>query len=850
MKHLKYILYFLFLLLYPATQDSHAQIQQIKFNLVEGTDGVSLGKINGITQDTKGYMWFADQDKKCITRYDGYKMISYSNDSLNPNSLGGTYPECILADSSGIIWIGFLGTGLDRFDPETGSFTHFRNIKNDPSSLSSDNVLQILMDRHGILWIGTDAGLNCFDQRTGKFKLYRHDVNDLGSLSNNMVRAIYEDHQGELWIGTGFPWEIDGKGGLNRFERKTGTFIRYLNDPKDPHSLINNKVRAIFEDSRGIFWVGTAGDGLHTMDRKKGTFERHLYHASKPEQLSRPPIKKGNIEDHITFITEDSNGAIWIGTWQAGLNRYDPITKKVTHYSYLDKMSGFTDNTGWYAYTSRDGVLWISTEEANLYRLDPFRKNISHFDVQSPVYAFYEDTSGALWLGTSEGLIQYNRNKKIVKRFANDNLTESMSYGLFEFYEDSKAHLWIIHYNRLFTFHTKTQTFSQLKNYTTQNSVMGEYADRDILTILEDRQGSFWIGAWSGLYKMNRQSGSLTRYNYRNEPKGSGLNPCCAVASLIEDRQGDIWAGTLFEGGIIRFNSNTGKFKYYLEGASINCIYEDADGILWAGTVNGLFRRHRGSDVFSLYSDPGSSIGIAEVVRIVEDDEKNLWVSTKSGIFGLDRQRNQVLVIGPNQGVKTSALSQAIYKLKSGELLFGDATGYYAFFPNQLIKNTKSPELVITDFRISNQLIKPGKIEGLKLPLDRTNEIKLSYNQNTFSFDFAGIHYSNPDQNSHFFMLEGHEDSWQNAGTEHSAYYFNLPPGNYVFKVKAASSDGIWTEKSIKILITPAWWNTKLFRITAIVCLVALLYGLIRWRLNQKFRLQLERSEKEKQLAN
>ena len=88
-------------------------------------------------------------------------------------------------------------------------------------------------------------------------------------------------------------WEINNEGGLNRFDRNTGTFTRYLNDPKNPHSLINNKVRAIFEDSRGTFWVGTSGDGLHTMDRETGSFERHLYNPAKPDELSRPKLKPG-----------------------------------------------------------------------------------------------------------------------------------------------------------------------------------------------------------------------------------------------------------------------------------------------------------------------------------------------------------------------------------------------------------------------------------------------------------------------------------------------------------------------------------------------------------------------------
>ena len=131
-----------------------------------------------------------------------------------------------------------------------------------------------------------------------------------------------KDHQGTIWIGTGSPFPNDDgsapdDGGLNRLDKKTGKFTRYLHDPKNPNSLINNKVRAIFEDSRGTFWVGTAGDGLHTMDRANGLFERHLYDPAHPDRLSRPPLKPSPpypAYDHISFITEDANGNIWMGT--------------------------------------------------------------------------------------------------------------------------------------------------------------------------------------------------------------------------------------------------------------------------------------------------------------------------------------------------------------------------------------------------------------------------------------------------------------------------------------------------------------------------------------------------------
>src|SRR5260221_6474704 len=184
---------FIFISLLFSAIDSFAQTQPVKFNLVAGTNGISLGKINGITRDMNGVMWFSDQTNRCITRYDGNHITRYQNDPKNINSLGGTYPECVLADSTGIIWIGFYGMGVDKFDPETNNFTHFRHQQNDQGSLSNDTVSAILIDHLGNLWVGNNGGLDLLDQKTGKFKHYHNNLNDSISLSCNKLRAIYED---------------------------------------------------------------------------------------------------------------------------------------------------------------------------------------------------------------------------------------------------------------------------------------------------------------------------------------------------------------------------------------------------------------------------------------------------------------------------------------------------------------------------------------------------------------------------------------------------------------------------------------------------------------------------------
>ena len=264
----------------------------------------------------------------------------------------------------------------------------------------------ILVDHSNSVWLGTSEGLYNLDQKTGSFTCYSHHDNDPTSLSYNIVRALYEDHEGVLWVGTGMPFDTVKEGGLNKFDRATGKFTRYMHDANNPHSLINDKIRAIFEDSRGVFWVGTMDDGLHIMDRKTGTFERLTYDPAHPEKLSRPPVKKGDLYDHITFITEDIAGTIWIGTYSEGLVRYDPVTKQISKFKAEKSRShGFTDSTSWCAFTSRDGTLWIATERNNLFRVDPLQTSFSAVSLNDIVWAFTEDPPGTLWAGFLQEMV-------------------------------------------------------------------------------------------------------------------------------------------------------------------------------------------------------------------------------------------------------------------------------------------------------------------------------------------------------------------------------------------------------------------------------------------------------------
>ena len=820
---------------------SIAQTNEPRFNLVEGNRSEALGNITGITQDPYGYMWFSGQQARCLYRYDGNRMISFRHDSLNINSLGGTNLETVYADDSGMIWIGFWHGGLDMFDPSTGIFKHYVHKKTDPSSLSPGMVNVILRDSKGRLWIGTANGLDRLDEKTGKFIHYRNEPGNPSSLSCNVVRTIYEDRKGVIWIGTGFPFDRDkpGDGGLNRME-SNGTFTRFLHDPNNPKSLINNKVRSILEDSRGVFWIGTAGDGLHTMDREKGVFKRHTYNPEHPDLLSAPKLKPGMWFEHITFIKEDGSGAIWIGTYKSGITRYDPITKKISRYQ----------NSGWMAYKSSDGVLWLSdTEnEPNLYRIDPLNKLIKNNLAVAKALCFQEDRQGFLWIGLEEtGFQKYDHKKKLVYHFKHDPLDSFHLIGntIFSIFQNQGDTLWLGTGDGVGLFNKKNQHFARLR-------FPGEYSDdlsKQINKIIQDQQGLNWLATLGGLVLYNPKNGSVTKYI--PDAKDPRSISSVRITCVIEDHSGNIWAGTWRGGGVNLLNRHTSHFSHYLKGINTTCLYEDSKGIVWAGTEKGLYQFNKHANDFSSFFDPQSDFGTFIVNSIVEDNLKNLWISTASAIIKLDSTRTKNFVYGKKFGIEANGLLRGgIYKTSSGEILAGNHKGFYSFFPDELTVNIQPFQIIITDLFVNNLKVSAGKGSPLIDPIEETGNISLKHNQNNLTFNFAAIDYRSPESNKYFTMLENYDNTWREAKGEKSSFYLNVPPGKYVFRVKAFNSDGTKSEKAITIILDPPWWSRWWFRIVGAVCLFALIYGIIRWRLHQKFRLRLERLEKESQLAD
>jgi len=781
----------LLLSLFPKAQES-----AIKFNLVEGIGEISLGKITGITQDAYGYMWFSDQDKACITRYDGYTMHSYRYDPSDPGGLGGSYPETIYADPGGFLWIGFYGMGLDRFDPRTEQFIHYRYHVGDEDGLSSDTVNVLTMDASGNLWIGTNGGIDVLDPIKSTWRHFRHSSYNPASLDNDIVRSLCIDRQGTVWAGTGFMWDHNETGGLNRLDAKTKTFT---------HLLKNQRTRSIFEDSKAVLWAGTEANKLYSIDKINNKL---LQHPVMPAPAS--PF------DHITFIKEDASGQLWIGTLESGIVRYDPVSGTTTQYG---DGAGMADNSGWQAYASREGALWFSTQSANLYRIDPTSKPYHFYPAKAGVFGFAEISKDHLWLATNQGVVYLKPwAKPTYMGIADERANNVVPVRPSQFLPDSMGKQMLISNGSLFRIDADNKNLHVLPT----GPGLIRYA-------IPTDKAHLLLATNSGLYKFDLNNG--------RKEKVSGA--ASDINVLYLDRKKTLWAGHSNNNGLSHTNAD-GQVVMWLKGHTITCLYEDSKNNFWAGTPGGVWVKQHGYNAFSLLKIKNSPIGNAAIIGIAEDDSGYVWISSRSGIFQLNPLNSQVKLYGMNHGVNNSILTGAIFRKQSGEILVGSEAGYYSFDPRSTALQSPPPQIIMREFKVSGKLL---------IAVDSGSAVRLRHDQNIFSIGFAGIHFSNPGENIHLYKLENYDSDWRNAGAERTAYYYNIPPGKYVFHVRVGNNEDVWAEKTLSIEIVPAWWTNSWFIVFSGLVIAGLLYATVRTRFRMQLRRQTEKARIDQQLA-
>ena len=754
--------------------------------------------INGMSQDNYGNIWIAARDNG-LFKYDGTNMVHYENEKNNPNSLVTNRLECIIADKDGTVWIATYTDGLIHFDPVENTFTNYQYDEKDSRSIRSNSITALAQDQSGGIWIGTTTGLDYFNPTTKEFKHDFTQDTDEQNLQKEHIRSLYIDKAGVLWIGCGTVFYGEpNEGGLYKFDNEKSSVTRYLSS-SSPNSLIDNRVKAIFEDSRGVFWVGTAGDGLHTMNREEGTFIRHTYDPEYPHKLSRPPEKDmyGYAVDHISFISEDAQGFIWIGTFEAGLNRYDPLNKTVQHFGSDETgVYHIPNDSFWTSLITHDHLLWAgSWDWSRIFKISTLNK-ISNTDLNKPIFSFAEDNYGNIYMGSENEILREKVDQSIdtILRLGND--------GQVVFLEKSdKGNIWI---SSTFGLHQYNPRSGKLVTYKKEDKT-GLQTD-NIWVTRQLNSDSLLVGTSIGLYLLDLKSGQFIQYPYLDPV--SNLPKELWILRIYIDSRKNVWIGTR-SNSLKKLDLASGRFIDYkiLEEHDeyITDIYEDDSQRLYVGTGRGLSQYNVELDRFETIIDMFGLMKEVPIAAITAESDSILWLESSRGLFKYNILTKSTSFFGRSWGYNPDAGSHAgLFKSSRGYYYKGTYPGYYKFRFSDFNKKLESElQPFLGELLIDNKPVVRSK--------DNAGDtvLQLPHNQNNISFELGYINYlSNPGDFMMQYNLSGFEDLWREGAHGEMVRFHALPPGKYDFKIRAMDVYGDWQETSQTFQIRPPWWST------------------------------------------
>ncbi len=809
-----------------------AQWSSLPFERLTIEDGLPSPSVLDILEDRQGFMWFGTLNG--VVRYDGYRMTVYQPAAVPLDSLPEREVYRLYQDKSGTIWAGLMyqKAKLFRYDPRTDRFVPFLfdpALPAEKQAIAHD-IAAIAEDRFGRLVVGSwSSGLSVIDLRkanknTAPVRHYRAQPGNPAALpSNDLWEDMVADAAGNVWITT--------SKGLCKFTPGSDHFTTYTFSTNTSENA--NACHGLYFEVPNQLWVGTVEEGLLLFDTKTEKIIQHFRHEpGNPFSLAHNEVNK---------IVRAKDGKLWLGV-HAGCDIFDPETRKFEHVKDR-RQTVYTDNfpANNALLCDYSGNIWMATWQSGIYKFNPekgqfrvLRQGFYQNNLQSeyPLTGICEDAAGTLWIGTDgDGLVGWNRNTGAFRFFRHQpgEPNSLSSNHVSSVLAGTDGAIWI-------------GTRAGLDCLDPLQGVIRHYQPfpGPVASMWQSRNGAIWSLFWGiGLSCLrNPESGVFDYYPDIDTDTLNGRPGMGYITAFAEDDLGKLYFG-VNQWGLWTLDPGNGTFEHFLKDYGVHDIHFDRHGQCWLTTHSGglkLWDRTT-NRLVHLPEAEHQKIGIAREIQ--EETAGLFWIKTPTGIVQFDPAAKRVVQqfsariwLDPDEpwfGENGS------FKTWRGELFYASPSGILSFHPNRVNGDTTRPKIAFTAFRLLNEYLLPGQGSPLHRHISQTRTINLEHWQNDIRIEFAALHFKTPEANRYRYMLEQHDQSWRDAGTAHEASYNHLPPGHYVFRVQAISSDGVPGETiSLHIRVLPPWWATWWAFVLYGLLAAGILLGLRAYELKRK----------------
>lgn len=779
-----------------------------------------------------------------------YTLLKYKVE----NGLNHNTAYCILQDSCGLIWIG-TGNGLNSFDGRT-----FRTYYIHNSTVSSNRILSLAELDAKTLIVGTNSGICLYDKLKDVLEPLRVNT-EYGVSISCEVNRIAKDKNGNFWIATLgqglFMWNpatntLTQNSSYSSFivDLSVSGETVYVATLQDGCAALNldgtckYKQTVAIEDATlssllvtpNTLWIGTTDGDIASFHTSDGSIKSQF---SLLEEREEAILCFWMLANNRLLIGS-SDGAYLLDTLTGRIETADSLVGERIVGNQLNAILQDNERGLWMA-TEQDGVNYLAWHTRHFERFG-YEQNADNEKRDSGIGPLCEDNAGGIWVGNRYGLWRLGKNENLLKRVPLAANKEIEVTALLQ----TKDKLWIgtngngLGVMDLSSGSTHWYRHSQQKPNTIGSDV--------VLSLHQTRDGDIYVGTSWGLCHYTPQTDDFLTV--------TTVGMMVEVLDLHEDAYGYLWVATA-NSGVFRCFLKRGEWKHFQasadgKGLSINSVIallESKNGKMWFATDGGgLCYYNRDTEDFSRLG-AATSLPVPNVIYSMQEDAGgNLWLSSYWGLTRIDPANLQQTVYTVSDGLQSNQFCRRSSLLtQEGWLFFGNIGGLSACRPESFRKNLYVPPVIISDVSFS-YLADPSQANLLKgsggsfIELKR---IEIPWNNNSFGLSFAALSYSDPSRNRYSYILHGIDREWIRTTDQTTAYYTDLPPGEYEFEVKGCNNNGIWSKESrrLTIVITPPWW-LSIWAYTFYICLCGLLIGLLAWKWNlwvkQKYQKRME----------